>query len=158
MSEDSKIEVKTLFSMVNAKRKGWFDQLNPAQQKKFGAWLYQRYMSSSNSRSADLQRYYILATNQHINKNFNILSKHPKLAYLLFTTIPFPSGESFHPYIKPLKRTKSEGTELLKLLAKLYPDEKMDNLETMIRLTSEDDMRELLESHGLTDKEIKKAL
>jgi len=155
---DSKIELNRLFSAVNQKNRKWWNTLNSDQQTKFGGWLYNRYLSVANTRVADLTRYYVLAVNQHVNRNFSALKRHPQLQYLLYTTVPFQGGEAAHQYVKPLPIMKKSGKDnRAEVLAELYTEMKIDDVVTWAELMTDDELREELESWGMNDRDIQKA-
>jgi len=104
---ESSIELRDLFSAVNRKDKSWWDQLSKPQQEKFSSWLYNRYMSSSRDNIPDMQRYFVMAANRAVNRNFNTIFKdHKKLQYLLMTTIPAHGITTDYQYSKPSKKSK----------------------------------------------------
>lgn len=155
---ESSIELRDLFSAVNRKDKSWWDQLSKPQQEKFSSWLYSRYMSSSRSNVPDMQRYYVMAANRTVNRNFStVFKEHKKLQYLLMTTIPAHGITSDHQYIKPLPQTRKQN-QAIKTLLKLYPDEKIEDLETLSDMLSRADLKKLLVDHGWDDKAIKQEL
>lgn len=155
---ESSIELRDLFNAVNRKDRGWWDRLTKPQQDKFGSWLYSRYISSSRNNIPDMQRYFVMAENRAVNKHFNTIFKdHKKLQYLLMTTVPAHGITSDYQYIKPLPQTRKQN-QAIKTLLKLYPSEKIEDLETLSDMLSPADLKKLLVDHGWDDKAIKQEL
>lgn len=153
---EANISLESVLPAIDRKDTDWFDNLNPAQQKKFSSWLYMRYASNVKGDS-DLARYYLLAVNQRVNRKFSDLKGHSKLQYLLMTTTSPGMGKQFHQFIAPPKLGKTNKKQI-NLLEKLFPMANSQELELMAEINSEKDIEDYLISHGWTDKEIKAAL
>jgi len=157
---ESSIELKSIFGAINRKDRSWWETLSTAQQDKFSSWLYGRYISSSKSNNPDIQRYFSMATNKAVNCNFGVLHRnHKKLQFLLMTTIPSPAygiiGD--FQYIKPIPQTKRQD-KTMKILMKLLPDEKIDDLETLSDLIDSKELKQMMMDQGWDEKSIKKEL
>ena len=156
---DSGIELKDLFNAVNRKDRDWWERLSDTQQEKFAVWIYNRYFSSVISSNKDIKNFYLLATNQYLNKNQSILFKnHKKLIYLLMTTIPL-SNEKYN-WIKALRKNKSNksANNKIKILSKLMPSSKDSDIEALANVMSDSEFEELLIDHGWELKKIKAEL
>lgn len=155
-TDESNINLDSVLSAVDTKNVDWFDNLNATQQKKFSSWLYMRYTSNVKG-DPDLARYYLLATNQRVNKKFSDLKNHQKLQYLLMTTASPGLGKHYHQFISPPKVGKSN-TKRLNLLEKLFPNLNDQELELLLEVNDDNDIKNYLISLGWTDKDIKNAL
>jgi hypothetical protein len=60
-------------------------------------------------------------------------------------------------YWQPSKK-KEGNNKIYKLLASQYPEMKTKDIEALVNVTSEQDLKDYLISLGMTDKEIKKVL
>lgn len=98
-----------LFEAIEALDKkdyGYYDRLSPEQQKKFSPYMLLHYLSSVKG-SSDLQSYYLQSVDHYANKHvFNeLVSKHPKLQWLMLCASSPGIGKQFHPWI-PQVRSK----------------------------------------------------
>ena len=91
-------------------------------------WNLNRYISSVKGSNKELQEHYLLAVNEFYNKNWNDISKHPKLQWLTLCACSHESRKTqFHEWI-PLKREKNKKEEFL---AELFPNMKRSDIETL---------------------------
>lgn len=160
-NSNSAIKLANLFSAVNRKDRNWWEQLNDDQRKKFSSWLYSRYMSIVRHNNPDMHRYYLMGTNNAINRHLSSLTKnHAKLIYLLMTTLPNEFARADHQYIPPLKKNKADKktNNKMRILTQLNPNFKDDDLETLASVMTDDEFAELMESHGWESKKIKAEL
>lgn len=156
MAKESDISLDSVLPAVDRKNTNYWETLNEAQQRKFPGWLYMRY-SSSVKGDPDLQRYYLMAVNERVNKHFSDLKNHPKIQYLLMTSASPGMGKQYHPFIAPPKIGKGSKKKI-NLLEKLYPRANNQELELLATINSDADIAEHLLSLGWSDKDIKKAL
>jgi hypothetical protein len=160
-NSNSAIKLANLFSAVNRKDRNWWEQLNDDQRKKFSSWLYSRYMSIVRHNNPDMHRYYLMGTNNAINRHLSSLTKnHAKLIYLLMTTLPNEFAQADHQYIPPMKKNKADKktNNKMRILTQLNPNFKDDDLETLASVMTDDEFAELMESHGWESKKIKAEL
>lgn len=155
-ASDSAISLESVLPAIDRKDTDYWETLNPAQQKKFSSWLYMRYTSNVKG-DADLARYYLLATNQRVNKKFSTLKGHSKLQYLLMTSTSPGMGKQFHQFLAPPKLGKTNKKQL-NLLEKLFPMANTQELELLAEINTDKDIEDYLISRGWTDKEIKAAM
>ena len=153
--DESAIRLNDVLPAIDRKDHAWWDRLKQPQKDKFPAWLYMRYASSVEG-NPDLARYYLMAVNETVNKRFNLLKDHPKLQYLLMTAASPGMGSVRHSWVPPSKRGKAD--KKIKLLAKLHPNAKDDELETLAQINDDMDIIRELEDRGWTQKDIKAAM
>jgi hypothetical protein len=157
MSE-SGIKLADLFRAVNNKNTDWWETLTEEQQHKFSSWLYSRYMSIVRHNNPDMHRYYLINANQTLNPSISMLTKnHAKLIYLLMTTMVNEYTRVDHQYIPPMKKNKANKdiNIIMKLLHQIYPNYKDDELELLASTTNKKEVKQLLQDHGYSDKQIK---
>ncbi len=83
-----KLSVKNETAALDRKDVSFYDSLSDEEKKKFSPYLMMRY-SASVDGSSDLQAWYLMATNERVNKNFFDISTshHKKFQWLLCTTV-----------------------------------------------------------------------
>jgi len=143
------VNIKDLCNAIDRKDRGFFDRLTAEEQKKFSGYLGLRYASSVTG-NADLQAYYLIAANKRANKMFfDIGSKHFGLQWLVLSTISPNVGMQFHAWV-PIPSGKSKGTKSkTKVLQKLYPNEKLSNIDLMGELMTDEEFKQLLEDYDI---------
>jgi hypothetical protein len=157
----SAIKLADLFSAVNRKDRNWWEQLSDDQRKKFSSWLYSRYMSIVRHNNPDMHRYYVMGTNNIINRYLSGLTKnHAKLIYLLMTTLPNEFARADHQYIPPMKKNKADKktNNKMRILSQLNPSFKDEDLEALASVMTDDEFTDVMASHGWESKKIKAEL
>ena len=131
-------------------QKDFYKRLNDEQKKAFSAWMMMRYCSSVQGRDA---ANYICLTNELVNFQFMEVSKHPELQWLLLSACG--TGKiQFHPYLKP-PNAKKKKNQISEFLYQLYPNCKPEDIELMIKLNSNEELKALAYDYGYDDKTIK---
>lgn len=138
-------------AQFDRKNRDFYDELTDEERKKFSNFLMIRYGSSVNG-SKELQEFYLVATNERLNKHFFAINRHPKLQWLCATTVSPDMGTMRHNWIAP-KKKEAGASGIKKQLAELYPNMKDDELELMSRLNTKKDIDAYLKNAG---KEVKK--
>ena len=87
--------------------------------------------------------------NEYYNKNWNVLggTNHVKLQWQLLCVAGKTGKKQFHPWIG-LKKKKDDSSKSVKLLAQIYPEMKMDEVETLARISTKKEIKELAKEHG----------
>ena len=149
---------KVLPAIDKKDRKFW-DKLSEEEKKAFSPFLYNRYASTVKGQEL-LQQWYLRATNERTNKNFFDIStsKHPKLHWLLLTTISPQMGTHFHEWIPHKKKDKASKTGLDKTIRKLYPNMKEDDVQSLSNIVTKKELKEQLVLLGWQDSDIKAEL
>ena len=115
---------------------------------KLDLWNLNRYISSvkGNYEKTALA---VFKVNEYYNKNWNVLggTNHVKLQWQLLCVAGKPGKKQFHPWIG-LKKKKDDISKAVKLLAQIYPDMKMDEVETLARISTKKEIKELAREHG----------
>lgn len=151
-----KLSINNEMAQLDSKNREFYDELTDEEKKKFSTYLMLRY-SASVEGSPDLQEWYLRATNERINQYFFDLNKHPKLQWLLCTSVSPGLGRQRH-YWQASKKKEGSNTKAIKFLTRLYPSMKQDELELLAEINSTTDLKNLAKSMGISDSEIKKEL
>ena len=144
-------------AQLDTKNRGFYDELTDEERKKFATYLMLRYAASVDG-SADLQEWYLRATNERVNLNFFDLGKHPKLQWLLCTTVSPDMGRQRHYWQASKKKDGASNSKSVKFLTKLYPYMKQDEIELLVEINDVKELKALARSMGMPDNEIKKEL
>ena len=145
-----KLSINNEMSVFDRKDRTFYDSLTPEERKKFSNFLMIRYGSSVQG-SRDLQEFYLIATNERLNKNFFNINRHPKLQWLCATTISPGMGAQRHQWIAP-KKKEPGASGIRKQLAELYPHLKDDELELMAEINTKKDIDAYLKALGQDTK------
>jgi hypothetical protein len=144
------------FSAFDNKDRDFYDSLTDEERKDFGLFLMIRY-GSCVKESADFQEWYIRATNDRLNKNFFDIGKHPRLQWLVCTTVSPGMGRLQHEWIG-LKKRASEGNKTMRFLKNQFPHLKEDELQLLGQLNGNSDLKNLARELGWSDKDITREL
>lgn len=138
------------------KDRAYYDNFTDEDRKKFSTYLMLKYGANVGGNQ-DLQAYYLMATNDRVNKNFfDLGTKHTKLQWLTCTTVSPAMGPQFHYWLKAKKKEGDNKSQ--KFLAKLYPNMKSDEIDLLSKLNDKKEIKKLAHSLGIEDKDIKKDL
>ena len=141
----SDLPLNSVLAALDKKDRKFWDKCTPEQQKKIAPFLLNRYMSIVKG-SAELHAYYLMATNQRVNVNYFALSKHPKLVWQLLCTVSPGMGKQFHQWVGFKKKTSDNKSR--KVLEKLYPNAKNDELDLLAKTMTKKEIKLLAEAHG----------
>ena len=131
------------------KNRDFYDSLTDEERKKFSNYLMIRWGSAVQG-SPELQEFYLIATNERLNKNFFAVNKHPKLQWLMATSVSPGMGTHRHQWIAPKK--KDAGTnEVKKALLELYPAMKASDIEVLAKFVDKKELKQYLREHGTED-------
>ena len=143
-------------AQLDTKNRAFYDELNEEERKKFSTYLMLRYAASVEG-GPDIQEWYLRVTNERINANFFDLGKHPKLQWLLCTTVSPAMGRQRH-YWQASKKKEGSNSKALKFLTKLSPHLRTDELELLAELNDAKELKAVAKTMGMSDSEIKKDL
>lgn len=130
-----KLNIANEMRMFDRKVRTFYDDLTVEEKKKFSNYLMIRWGSAVEG-SRDLQEFYVIACNERFNKHFFNISKHPKLQWLLATTVSPDLGTPRHPWIAPKKKEAGLSAKR-KALMEIYPHYKDDDIDVMARITTQ---------------------
>lgn len=142
-----KLSIANEMRVFDNKDRDFYNSLTEEERKKFSAFLMIRWGSSVNG-SRDLQEFYLISTNERLNKHFFALHKHPQLQWLMATTVSPDMGAMRHNWIAQKKKEPGASNNIKKQLADLFPTKKLDEIEMMAELTTKKDLDAYLTSMG----------
>ena len=137
------------------KDRAYYDKFTDEQRKSFSTYLMLKY-GANVSGSADMQAYYLMATNERVNKHFFEINRHTKLQWLTCTTVSPQMGNQFHYWLKAKKKEGDNKSQ--KFLAKLFPNMKSDEINLLARINDKRDLADMARKLGYDDKSIKSEL
>ena len=131
-----KLSISNEMAQFDSKNREFFDELTDEERKKFSPFLMIRY-GSSVSGSRDLQEFYLIATNERLNKKFFAVNtaQHKKLQWLMATTVSPGLGNFRHNWIAPRKKEPGAGS-MRKQLMELFPHLKDDEIDLLSQITN----------------------
>jgi hypothetical protein len=141
-----KLSIQNEMSEFDRKNREFYDDLTPEEKKKFSNYLMIRWGSSVQG-SRELQEFYLIATNERLNKHFFDINRHPKLQWLCATTVSPGLGAQRHQWIAP-KKKEPGASGIRKQLAELYPHLRDDEIELMAKLNTKRDIDAYLKASG----------
>jgi len=142
-------------AQLDTKNRAFYDELTDEERKKFSTYLMLRWGSAVGGEPM-LQQYYLQAMNERVNKRFFDLGKHPKLQWLLLTTVSPNMGKHRHEWMAfSARKSKNKRADII---AKLYPEYKLDDCELMADSIPDNEFKAMLVELGWNDKEIKEAM
>jgi len=144
--------VKEVLACIDQNAKSVWKELTDEQKKCVNYWLLNRYASSVVG-TREAQELAVVMTNQIYNKNWNELgTRHPQLQWqLLCATHNASSSMRQHQWIG-FKKKKGDNSKGVKLLEKIYPNMKQDEIELLANLSTKKELKVLAEEHGIDAK------
>lgn len=153
-----KVELNRVLAALDKKEYDFYDSLTDDEKKSLSLFILNRFSSLVSEGPIDLQAWYLLATNENVNKYYFDLYKHPKLTWLLLTTVSPQLGKQRRKWVAVKKTEKSTSSKTVKLLERVYPNAKSDEIRLLERLYTKADIERIISEHGFTEKESKEYL
>ena len=144
-----KLSIQNEMMQFDRKNRQFYDELTDEERKKFSNYLMIRWGSSVQG-SRDLQEFYVIATNERLNKHFFAVNRHPQLQWLMATSVSPGLGTHRHQWIAP-KKKDAGSNEVKKQLMELYPNMKQADIEVLALLTDKKELKQHLREHGQSD-------
>ena len=141
-----KLSIHNEMAQFDRKNRKFYDELTVDERKKFSNYLMIRWGSSVQG-SRELQEFYLIATNERLNKKFFDINRHPKLQWLTATTVSPGMGTQKHQWIAPRKKEPGN-TSIRKQLAEIYPHLKDDELDLMAQINTKKDIDDYTKALG----------
>jgi hypothetical protein len=151
----NKLDIGYEMAQLDLRNRGFYDELTDEERKKFSTYLMLRWGSVVNG-IPELQQYYLQAMNERVNKRFFDINKHPKLQWLLLTTVSPNMGKHRHEWMAYNGKT-AKNKRAQKML-ELYPHIKSDEAELLADKITDEQYKAMLVELGYSDKEIKEAM
>lgn len=152
-----KLGINNEMAQLDTKNRGFYDELNEEERKRFSPYLMLRYAASVDS-NADFQEWYLRATNERVNQNFFDLGRHPKLQWLLCTSVSPDMGRQRHYWQASKKKDSSVNTKAVKFITKQCPWMKQDEIELLVSINTDKELKAWAREMGFSDQDIKKEL
>ena len=141
-----KLNIANEMRQLDRKNRSFYDELTPEEKKKFSTYLMIRWGSSVEG-SRDLQEFYVISCNERLNKHFFDVGKHPKLQWLMATTVGPDMGTPRHTWIAPKKKEAGASAKRKALMA-IYPHYKDDEIDVMCQITTQKEIDEYNRAAG----------
>jgi hypothetical protein len=148
----SKLDINTEMRAFDSKDRNFYNSLDDDERKKFSTYLMLKWGANVEG-SPELQEWYLRAQNERVNKNFFDIGRHPKLQWLLCTTVSPNMGAKRHYWIKTPKTTGN--SKAFKFIESQYPHLSREEIEIMVKLNTTDQLKQLAQDLGWDDKRIK---
>lgn len=142
-----KLSINNEMLQFDNKTRDFYDNLTADERKKFSNFLMIRYGSSVQG-SRDLQEFYLISTNERLNKHFFNINRHPKLQWLCATGVSPGMGAHRHNWIAP-KKKEPGASGIRKQLTELYPHMKDDEIELMSKINTKKDIDAYIKKLGI---------
>jgi hypothetical protein len=141
-----KLNIANEMRELDCKNRDFYRDLTPEERKKFSNYLMIRWASGVQG-ARELQEFYVIATNERLNKHFFSLSKLPDLQWLCATTVSPDLGAQRHQWISPRKREPG-ASSVKKQLSNLFPHFKSDEIDLLAEITTKKELAEYVRQHG----------
>lgn len=136
-----KLSIQNEMLQFDLKNRGFYDELTDEERKKFSNYLMLRWGSAVQG-SQELQEFYLIATNERLNRHFFAINRHPKLQWLCATAVSPGMGEQKHQWIAPKKKegsTAGAGSKKKQLLT-LFPNMKLNDVDVLSELITQKEL------------------
>ena len=146
-----KLPVKDVLAALDMNAKNIYNELDDSEKKQVAFWLLNRYMASVQG-NREKQELAVFKTNEYYNKNWNVLgTRHPQLQWqLLCSTHNASAAIRKHQWIGFKK--KKGNNNAIKLLQKIHPNMKQDEVELLAGLSTKKELKELAKDHEIEIK------
>lgn len=149
---------KQVLPAIDRRDKFYYRKLRYEEQASIEPWILMRWMTSAASDKDQI--HYLLSINDFVNNNFNCLVEkktrgivgHKELQWMLLTLCG--TGKSTHrKFMKPPRGVVKNRLE--EALLTFFPRMKDSDLELLLAINTEDDLKEFFINNGYDDKTIK---
>jgi hypothetical protein len=153
----TKVPLKEVIAAVDLNSRSLWDEVDDDQRKaiKNELWILNRYVSNVKTSNREQQQHFVLTVNEFFNKNWFDLQKHPKLLWLLLCMCSYNGEKIFYHEWIGLGKKAGKNSKKIKLLQMIYPNLKDDEIDLLIEINTDAEIKELARDYGMSDKEIK---
>jgi hypothetical protein len=141
-----KLSISNEMAQLDLKNRDFYNELTPEERKKFSNYLMIRWGSCVQG-SRDLQEFYLIATNQRLNRHFFTINRHPQLQWLCATSVSPGIGRQKHQWIAP-KKKQPGAASLHKQLSTLFPHLRDDEVHLLAQITTKAELTAYLKEQG----------
>lgn len=144
------LPIKDILAAIDMGATSVWDELSDEEKKQVNFWLLNRYVSNVKGNRED-QELAVFKTNEYYNKNWNELgTRHPKLQWQLLCMSGNTGEIKFHQWLGFKKKKGNNNAQ--KLLEKIYPNMKQDEVDLLAQLSTRKELKELAEEYGIDAK------
>ena len=153
----TKVPLKEVIAAVDLNARSMWDELDDEQRKnvKNEFWILNRYISNVKTSNREQMEHFVLTVNEYFNKNWNDIQKHPKLAWQLLCMCNWDGEKIFFHEWLGMSQKKKNNSKRAKLLNSVYSTLKPADIETLLEISTNDELKELAREIGWSDKELK---
>ena len=140
-----------LFDMLNAVDRndiGFYDRLSDEKKQKFSPWLVMQWTSSSTDFMDGA--HLLWSVNELVNKDFSVISKHPKLFWMLLAMCG--TGKRTKHVFPPVSKPKKN--KIQEFMQELNPLNNLEEIDLLISMHTVDELKDLAQQYGYPDDEI----
>lgn len=141
-----KLSIHNEMARFDKKDRDFYQSLTDEERKKFSNYLMIRWGSSVQG-SQELQEFYVISTNERLNKHFFSVNRHPGLQWLMATSVSPGLGTQRHQWIAPKKKDASNN-EIKKALMEMYPTMKITDIDALAAITDKQDIKQRQKEMG----------
>ena len=150
-----RLPVKDVLAAIDMNAKSVWKELSDEERKTVSFWLLNRYVSAVKG-SREKQELAIFKTNEYYNKHFNDIGVgkehgHQQLMWQLLCMSGATNKIEFHPYIG-FKKKGASNNAALKLLARVYPNMKLREVELLAGISTKKELKQLAEDYDIESK------
>jgi hypothetical protein len=147
-----KLNIGNEMRQFDRKNRDFYNDLTDEERKKFSPFLMIRWGSSVEG-SRDLQEFYVISTNERLNKHFFAVNTaaHKKLQWLMATSVSPDMGTPRHVWIAP-KKKEAGASAKRKALQEIYPGYKDDEIDVMMQMVTQKEIDAYNKSAGQDKK------
>tara|TARA_R110000851_G_scaffold291007_1_gene445313 strand:+ start:241 stop:708 length:468 start_codon:yes stop_codon:yes gene_type:complete len=150
-----KLPIKDVLAAIDMNAKSVWKELSDEERKTVSFWLLNRYVSAVKG-SREKQELAIFKTNEYYNKHFNDIGVgkehgHQQLMWQLLCMSGATNKIEFHPYIG-FKKKGASNNAALKLLARVYPNMKLREVELLAGISTKKELKQLAEDYDIESK------
>ena len=143
-----KLPVKDILAAIDMGAKNIWDEISDDERKSVSFWLLNRYVSSVKGNREE-QELAVFKTNEYYNKNYNMVSKHPKLQWQLLCQAGNTQKIQFHQWIGFKKKSGSSDANGIKLLSQIFPNMKSLEVEMLAGMYTKKELKALAEEYNI---------
>ena len=151
----TKLPIKDILAAIDMNAKSVWKELTDEERKQVSFWLLNRYVSAVQG-SREEQELAVFKTNEYYNKHFNTIgvgkeNGHQELMWQLLCMSGAWNKIKFHPYIG-FKKKGTNNNSAIKLLEKIYPNMKNNEVELLAVISTKKELKQLAEDHNIDVK------
>lgn len=143
-----RLDIKIEMRVLDRKDRQFYDNLTEEEQRRLSLFPMIRWLSDVQG-SRELQEYYVIATNERMNRHFFSINatRHKRLQWLMATSVSPGLGTHTHSWIPGYKRDKAQSSKR-RALSKLRPELEDAELDVLVQITTDREIRDYQRSLG----------